>query len=376
MRKGLSSLDITALVEELKPLVEGRIDKIILRKEELNVRLYCRNLGQVEIIIIPGKTIHISDYRRPAPLKPPPFAMQLRKLLGNKYIRDIGQHKFERIVEIIFDEYTLIIELFSKGNVIIIDNDRKIRGILSRQVWKDRTLIHGQEYCYPPSFSKNPFKLSKDEFITEFTSSEKDIVRTLAITFGLGGMYAEELCLRAEIDKSGPVNEITAETLFPKLEKLYNDILHNRKPYTISDKTMSFYPIELIQTQNEEKTYYESFNKAIDAYYAQFESDHAITTQESAINKKLKKIKKIATIQEDQIKKFQLEEKKYSDMAETIMNNYIEIEAIIATIQNVRKKMNWHQIKETLKKGKKEGNKDAQHIVDIDENNGKIILEF
>nr|MCU0405335.1 NFACT family protein [Chitinophagaceae bacterium] len=64
------------------------------------------------------------------PEKPPMFCMLLRKYLSQARLKKIQQIKSERIVELRFEtideEYSLVIELFANGNIILVkdfDND-------------------------------------------------------------------------------------------------------------------------------------------------------------------------------------------------------------------------------------------------------------
>ncbi len=61
-------------------------------------------------------------------------------------------------------------------------------------------LVLKKEYKYPPKRGINPLELQKEDLIQLFNDSDTDLIRTLARS-GLGGIYSEEIVLRAGIDK-------------------------------------------------------------------------------------------------------------------------------------------------------------------------------
>src|SRR3989339_68451 len=115
------------------------------------------------------------------------LGMMLRKYLEGTRIKAISQKDFERVIEIILErrredvqEYRLIFELFSKGNIIFCDNE-KILGIFEEQEWRDRKLKRLQPYEYPKS-SNNILTMEFQEFLDKVKSSNKEsIVKSLAM---------------------------------------------------------------------------------------------------------------------------------------------------------------------------------------------------
>ena len=80
--------------------------------------------------------------------------MQLRKYLNNAILRGLEQKQAERIVVFELEKeerYYLIIELFSKGNVILAGQDYRIIGVLEQQAWKGRTVKVNEKYIFPPA---------------------------------------------------------------------------------------------------------------------------------------------------------------------------------------------------------------------------------
>ena len=199
----LSAVDTRFIVRELKELENAIVEKIYQPAEkEMIIAVHSSSVGKKLLRIVAGQGANLTKEKAEAKANPSPFCMTLRKYLKQSRITNIAQQEFERIIEIAFSNgYRLILELFSKGNIILIDKDGKITALLERQEWKHRTIEKGKIYVYPPQ-TINPFKLSEEEFRDRYNHSDKEsAVKILASDFALGGKYAEEVCALAKIDK-------------------------------------------------------------------------------------------------------------------------------------------------------------------------------
>ncbi len=200
----MTSVDVAALLPEFDNLIGAKLEKAYqLTPVELRLKLVT-NTGKRDLIIEAGKRLHLTNAPAAAPALPPSFPMLLRKELKGGRISTIEQHDFDRVVEIRFvrsdDERYLICEFFSKGNVILTDESKRIILPLRGMRSASRQVIRGQQYRYP-SAQLSPVDLSYNEFEAVITSITRDVVRTLATRFNMGGLYAEEVCLRAEVEK-------------------------------------------------------------------------------------------------------------------------------------------------------------------------------
>jgi len=228
MQRGLASFDIYVIVSELNDLRGCFVEKIYqLSRDEILLRLQQRTGSQKESLFIRnGELICRTQQSFDAPEKPSLFAMTLRKYLLNGKISDITQHEFDRVILIKIGrkegDYTLVCELFSKGNIILLNPEGRIIRPLIKQEWASRMIKSGELYRPPPA-QTNPFHLSEPEFHELLSQSSKDLIRTLATSVNLSGLYAEELCMRAGVQKTLKTKEIDSETtkkLYDELQKL------------------------------------------------------------------------------------------------------------------------------------------------------------
>ncbi|MBW2997877.1 NFACT family protein, partial [Candidatus Woesearchaeota archaeon] len=246
MKTEISSLELYYLLKELQHLVSAKVEQIYqIGKEELIIQFHIPSIGKQILRVILGKLMYIASNKGDVPEKPHGFCLFLRRKLKNSRLRQLKQLGFERIVEFLFEtkdaKFRLIIELFSKGNIILCNEEGIIISALEQQEWKDRTVKPKQQYIYPKK-EYNFLVIEKNE-LTELlhTSKKENLVKTLAIDLGLGGVYAEELCMIAKIDKNLKSNQLSDTEI---------DSIHSAIQ-TLSSKEMS---PQIIYTSQEKKS--------------------------------------------------------------------------------------------------------------------------
>jgi predicted ribosome quality control (RQC) complex YloA/Tae2 family protein len=247
MQRKLTSFDIYVIVSELKELKENFIEKIYqLNRNDFLIRVKNNKTKQKQNLFIRnGELICISDRQFDTPLKPSIFAMTLRKYLLNGKIVDISQYEFDRIIKLKISrkegEYSLIIEFFSEGNIILVNPKGEIILPLIKQRWAHRS-IKGREPYLPPPVQINPFHLTKERFIELINESKADLVRTLAVNVNLSGVIAEEICKISDVDKSLNIKDIDNE----KIDRIFNSLTNFLKLF----KNDKFEPV--LVKRNEE----------------------------------------------------------------------------------------------------------------------------
>ncbi|MBV1730054.1 MAG: NFACT family protein, partial [Methanobacterium sp.] len=123
--KKMSNVDIYAVCHELNDLLVGsRVDKAYQpTKDTIIIRFHVKGKGRVDVVFQAGVRMHTSQYPMENPKLPPNFPMMLRKYIKGGMVNQVKQHNFDRVVEIKIskeEEYTLIVELFAKGNIILL----------------------------------------------------------------------------------------------------------------------------------------------------------------------------------------------------------------------------------------------------------------
>ena len=378
--KAMSNVDIFTISDELNNLLTGaRVDKSFQPSKDIVVmRFHVAGTGRVDLVMQCGSRIHTSKYPLENPTNPPTFPMLLRKRVKGAHVESVTQHNFDRVVEIKVKKdkyYTIVVELFDKGNIILLDEDNNIILPLKRKHWSTRDISSKKEYIFPEERGINPIKVSEEEFKNIFIQNESDVVRTLAVN-GFGSLYAEEIIQRAnkyaQIDKNTQNNDLTEEqisALYKSLKELF-DILKNEeyKPQIVKDgRREDVLPLDLVKYEGFEKTYYENFNEACDEFYSKRVNNDIKDIKEKAWNKKVNKFEKRLRLQEETLDNFNKTIETSQHKGELIYSNYTGIENLINVVNSaISKEYSCKEIGKILKKAKKDGMGEAQIFESID----------
>ncbi|MGZ7047460.1 MAG: ribosome rescue protein RqcH, partial [Methanobacterium sp.] len=372
--KTMSNVDVYAICNEMKDVLLGaRVDKAFQpTKDTVLIRFHVSGKGRVDVAFQAGIRVHITQYPLPNPKIPPNFPMLLRKYIKGATVEDIRQHSFDRIIEIQVKKeqrFTLVVELFAKGNIILLNEEGMIILPLKRKLWSDRKISSKEEYKYPPKKGINPLELEKEDLKELFLSSQGDIIRTLARS-GLGGIYAEEIILRSGVQKELPANSILDEDLnsiFNAVQELFKPLkTSNFHPQIVMGEKEDVVPIDLKLYENDEKEFFETYNLAADEFYSGKVREDIKDEYEGIWGKEVKKFEKRLQIQEDTLAKFLKTIEDSKKKGDLIYSNYGKIQNILDIIKDARTKFSWKEIASKLKQAKKQGLKDAEIIESLD----------
>ncbi len=395
-KQELTSVDIAALVTELRRYTGAKVDKTYRYGEDLlRFRMRDFDRGRVELLIEVGeqKRIHTADpdHVPDAPERPPNFAMMLRNRLSGADLVNIEQFEFDRIMILSFErgeEMTrLVVELFGEGNVAVLDSTGEVIQSLETVRLKSRTVAPGAQYEFPES-RVNPLQITYDRFTHLMDESDTDIVRTLATQLNLGGLYAEEVCARAGIEKTMQITNASDETyraVHTALESLGTQLRNGDfepRLYTDDDAVIDAtpFPLEERERQNLDATAYDTFNDALDVYFREVDRNPA--AEESGQTRpdfeaEIEKKRRIIEQQKRAIDDFEQRADAERTRAELLYANYELINEIIETIQTARAEdTSWEEIRETFAAGAERGIDAAAAVVDVDGAEGVVTVEI
>jgi len=259
------------LVEELRPFLEGSfVNKVQeLDKDKFKFKLHSRH-GTKNLIVTP-EIFFLSEFKLEAKKLTSGFGAFLRKRLEGKKILSVKQKEFDRVVELEFDSFFLVIELFAKGNVILTDKNYLIEGALKKEEWKDRKIGKGFPYKFPQSSKLNPQSVSFKEFKEETLKYEKALVYFLIERFKIAPIVAEEIIFLCSQDKKAipsklPEKELNA--LFTSMHSIHSIELKKLKPVKAVKEKEEFllpFPFKGISSQTELN---QSLNEFLDNFFA------------------------------------------------------------------------------------------------------------
>lgn len=371
MKTGLSSIELRFVVTELQDLVGSKIDKIFQpSKTIVYLQLFKTGAGKKVLSIRLPSFMYLTGFKEESPAKIMGFCATLRKYLQNARLASIRQVPSERIVEFRFEAkdevFILIAELFSKGNMLLCREDLTIILPLLAQEWKDRKLASKEKYAYPPQ-GLDIFMLERQQ-LRDILSEERELVRKLATSLGLGGTFAEEICLRAGLDKeSGKQTSKDIDRILSAIKEVLTDtskpciVLQEGKPIDVIPKMLRIY-------DGSELKMYDTFNEALDAYLTDIIRSGIRKEKQTGQNSQIKKTQKIIEMQETNLHKLKQEAEENQRKGELIYENYGLAKEVLDTLRKAREKYSWPEIKEKLK--------GHRLIKGIDEKQKKVIIDI
>ncbi len=349
MKKEMSSLDVRSIVAEMAVLEDGHMDKIFhWGAGNVLFRITVPG-GKKELFFKDKKWLFMPPVKPETPTLPTSFASFMRKRLDNARIGKTRQAGFDRVVITELRkgdiDYQLIFEIFGGGNVLLV-SEGKIVNCLIHKTYRNRATRPGEEYIMPqPRF--DPGLSSYEEFTALFRSSKSDTVRTLATSVNLGGQYAEEVCVRAEIDKETPAVAVTEDELkilFEKVEELVSAAEGKSEPtaYLEDGNIVDLSPVPLLSYGDAESEQYESISLAIDALLKQEDK----TELEEYVDPVIVKLRRRIEKQQDTISEYETDAEEYRLHADAIYTEYSKVETLLKVLSEQSEKLTWDKLKD------------------------------
>jgi predicted ribosome quality control (RQC) complex YloA/Tae2 family protein len=313
----LTNLEYNYLVNELQTLVGKRLRKIY----ELGEGKFRLNFEGADLLIELGKRMNITKYIEPAPERPSNFAMGMRKDLENAKLIALAQHGFDRVIVFTLEREVkreLILEMFAKGNLLLLDENGKILRAYRKEEWKDRKIGAGEQYKFPqtPGLGMKP---SADEI--RKLLGEKYVASSLS-QIPLGTIYIKEALARAGVEEKKKGSELS-EGEISAIAKEIARVVENAKPfgYFKDGKICEFALAELIELGDCERREFESLNEAIDEYYYANPEEEGEKRE-----RKIAKLQKRLEAQKRRLEELKREEEELRAKGDAIYANYKKVE--------------------------------------------------
>ena len=385
-----SNFDVYTIVKELDIILSKGIISNIYEVQDLIILKINTHEGNKNLIIKKDSRINLTEYDYPIPKYPSQYIMSLRKLLKNRRILKIFQHNFDRIILLELsntdgDSWKFIIELFNKGNYLVLDENNIIKIAKKYVKFKDRDLLPNKEYNFPSSRGTDFLNIDQKEFKSLLTS-DKDIelVRYLARNINIAGFYSEEVCYRAGLDKKVLIKDLSneqIEVIYKAFKGLRNDLLFkNVNAQIIFSKNSSpicVVPFELKLFEDYQKKSFETFNKAVDYFYSKLDSEKVIAPSDKKVDDAINAQKRILENQKNYLEALQIKKKKYYTYGDFIYNNFNKFEKLILIISEaINKGYNLEEINNRLKQAKKQKFEDIKFFDSIDPKSKQIVIKI
>jgi len=385
-KKDFTSFDIAAAAKELQPTVaNSRVNNIYQFGEKtLIFKLHKTDRPPIRLVIEAGRRLHLTTYAEESPTEPPPFCMTIRKYLRDSWLRSTTQYEFERIVTLSFETKTgmlnLVVELFGDGNMILTNEKGTIIQAMHFKHMRDRDIQRNQTLVYPPAIGKNPFRVTLPELDEGLREADTvEVVRMLARFLGVGGVYSEELLLRANVDKTKKCNTLTEEdisALFGALQSLLSAaVVAKFEPSIILDTQSGFVdavPFRLERYEGYNAQAYPTFNAALDEFYLRVTAAEraASTIEVDKLKQETARLKRIVADQEKSIVEDEKKTERDKQIGDTIYAHFQELQTFQEQLLKANQQgYDWKAIAAQVMAAKKAGKSPMSYVESFDSKN-------
>lgn len=342
--------------------------------------IFCLKLrgvaGKRFLLLHPQHRFNLSD--KVLEWQTTPFVSILRKHLRNKRILAINQYFFDRIVCLGFsDGVELVCEIIPRGVLALIKNG-SILAASQYTKMKDREILVGSHYKYPPEPPKNPIEIPVDEFSRKLMGPQPLFKNLMKL--GIGPKYALEVCKRLGLNYIESVRDHQQVIEIRKaLEGLFSEVLSSRRGFVyLKDKIPVFFsPIPLSFTSECEEIEFESFDDAIDYYFGHSMLSKFKEKMFDGLHERRKRLLDVIERQREMISQLDAKINRLRKTIEVIYDNYSLIDSVLQTIQKAKDldRRDWSEIRERIVYGKTIGIESAA-IVDSIQNDGTIVFRI
>jgi predicted ribosome quality control (RQC) complex YloA/Tae2 family protein len=316
----LSGLELHCLVEDInQKLKQGYYVSAIssISRNSFSLKMRHANLSDVILILsTTGIWITRMNFRS---FEDSPIINTMKSELERAKFESIEQKRDERVAYLKFKHLDgrvrfLVAELFSRGNIIVCDENNVIITILNPVEVRHRILRTGMTYRLPPPRGINIFDLTINDLL-ELREKEKDpnieIEKWLGRNISLSKKYIEEIIARANMEHK-KLSEITRkemEEAFDLARRLVLDICDpsTHKPLVLLDnagKPADVMPFRL-ESLSEGVAFiqYDTLMEAVDAVFS------GLLIEEGSSSRTIELDSRIAALEHDYRQQNQAESK-------------------------------------------------------------------
>ena len=342
-------MDVAAIVDELRDRIVGGFAGKAYQQSSDKIWLAVQSPaeGRLDLLLEAGKRVHITRGERPASKTPPQFPTMLRSHLSGGRIVDVQQHDFDRVLELAVERSGirnyLIVEMFPKGSVVLLDENRVILSMLRKMVYRGSKMAAGEEYLYHPG-QPDPRTISREWLSGWLFSTGQDLVRSIVRGLNMGGTYGEEVCLRAGVDKNKPASDLDADEI-DRVHQALRDVFLDQTldPHIVLEQgaPVDVLPRPLRIYEGYEQRRFASFSEALDAFFVESEEDKE--PRQSPLDRRIE-------LQRRAIDEFQDAEKAFVEKGELVYQEYGTIEGLLRVLADARTRgYSYNQIWEKIR---------------------------
>ncbi|XP_078672293.1 ribosome quality control complex subunit NEMF-like isoform X3 [Branchiostoma floridae x Branchiostoma belcheri] len=409
MKGRFSTVDLRAILTEIKDSVLGmRVANVY----DIDNKTYLIKLVKTDekkmLLLESGTRLYSTSFDWPKNMMPSGFSMKLRKHLRTRRLISIQQLGSDRIVDMQFGEneaaYHLIVELYDRGNLILTDYEYTILNLLRTRTEGEDVRFAVREK-YPLELARPPQPLISLEGLREVMVEAKsgDSLKKILNSKLVYGPAVLDHCLLnagfpegAKVGKDFDVSQDLPQLMAALVEAekfLEASGSHPCQGYIVQKREKKpkqdgnpaeelltyaeFHPFQFKQHEKSPCVEFPSFNKAVDEFFSQLESqrlDLKALQQERVAIKKLENVKKDHERRLETLQKVQDEDKRKAQLIE--LNLDLVDKAILVVRSAIANQIDWSEIWDIVKEAQAQGDPVASTIksLKLDSNHITLLL--
>jgi predicted ribosome quality control (RQC) complex YloA/Tae2 family protein len=235
----------------------------------------------------------------------------------------------------------LVLELFGEGNIILVSEKGEILHALAYKRMRDRNVLRGETFVFAPSSGLNPFKVSREELRDGLRGfGDVEVVRGLVRFLSIGGVYAEEVLLRAEVEKTKPcitLSNSNIDAVFDALQSLLAQVSSGTlEPCIVLDAAGEFadvLPFRLRRFESFTTKPFSSFGEALDEFYVRVsaaeQADATASVEVEALKREAERLKRVIASQEKVVAEAEAAAEKEKHIGDVIYAHVGELQTLL-----------------------------------------------
>lgn len=333
----IASIEIHIIVRELQGLVGKYLKKFHELGDDSFRFLFSSQSGSGMLYVRLVRSINATELAEDVG-EATDFAIAVRKRILGRKLLGIRQHALDRIVVFEFsgDEgYKLVLEMFAKGNLILVDKDYRIALAYKLLKQKEREIRKNAVYRFPTSSGVGIESSSREQIekiLGGVEGSDDRIIRALSQKFDIGPLYLENILADSNIDPRSKITPAQTSELARGLERFFEELKEpGARIYLKDGKAVDYSAIPIRKYGDLETREFESLSRALEEFYAGERSKTEVEDSE------MKEISASIGKQRKLIEEMNEEERLSTETANKIFGSMNEINRMIQHVGEKRR---------------------------------------
>ena len=270
----LASIEVKAVTTELQSLVGSYLKKLYEVGDGSFKLVFASKDTNALVYIGFFRAINMTKFSEEVDA-PTNFIIAMRKrILGSK-LSGVAQKEPDRIVVFTLEskdgQYRLVVELFGKGNLLLLKPDNSIALAYKPVSQKERSFRPGAEYRFPEASSitfTGSSEGSIEEALSAASKEETKLIKALLKHVDVGPIYAEDILSRLGLDPNGAAAVLKGREaeLAKHLHKLMHES-YSPRLYMNGEEIVDYALRDIKKYEGMESTPFKTLSEAIDAFY-------------------------------------------------------------------------------------------------------------